>query len=358
MLMADEAAVTEGTAPTTAATPAWSRADTLKALEANEHVAAKPAEAAPVAEPASEPDAEVESAADAEPDVDEAEEPEADEDAPSEVAAAPDADLDKRLAKVQAAERRAREQLQRERQAATIELTKLREEVQSDIDAARQFVKLRESGRYDLTPILELLGIQSGDYMHHARILAAAAPENKDDPKSKDVRQRLTEQRRVTDELAATKKRLDEMEAAQRADVQRAENQRQTEAYLDAVVAVKADAPLARAALKADPKTTRLELAQVALELLEQSGDPPDHAEVLKTYEARETARLKRLGVSLPVKAASAPVVEEKPAASGKKPAAKKADAKPKAAPPANETQAQRRERIRLELEAGELNFD
>jgi len=366
--MADQVATeaaTEGAAPA-----AWSRADTLKALEANEHVEAKPAAKADeaVEEPEADSDeAEAEAApddADEESNGDEAESVESDADADDEDAepeAKADPDLAARLAKVQTAERRAREQLARERQTAIDEVARERAAAKADIDAAKEFAKLRESSRYDLAPLLQVLGIGEGDYMLHARALAAMAPENKADPKNRDMVERLARERRMADDLAATKKRLDDFEAQKKAEVQRAENERNTQAYLDAVVAVKVDAPLARAALKADPDATRRELAGVALEMLEATGEPPEHAAVLTEYERRETKRLKRLGID-PATIAKKPAAktDDKAPANGKKPAAAaaKKPAPKKDEPPQNETQAQRRARIQKALEEGNLDFD
>lgn len=362
--MADQVATEAATE--TAAPAAWSRADTLKALEADEHVEAKPAAKADdaVEEPEAEAD-EVEAAPDAadeESDGDEAEETEPDADADDEDAepeAKADPDLAARLAKVQTAERRAREQLARERQTAIDEVARLRKDVEADVEAAKAFAKLRESSRYDLAPLLQVLGIGEGDYMLHARALAAMAPENKADPKNRDMVERLARERRMADDLAATKKRLDDFEAQKKAEVQRAENERNTQAYLDAVVAVKVDAPLARAALKADPDATRRELAGVALEMLEASGEPPEHAAVLTEYERRETKRLKRLGID-PATVVKKPAAkpDDKAPPNGKKPAAPAKKAAAKTEPPPNETQAQRRARIQKALEEGNLDFD
>lgn len=368
--MADEVA-TEAATETPAAPAAWSRADTLKALEANEHVEAKPAADAKADPPAAEAEAsdddtdtETETDEDEDGDAGEGDADESDDEEPdAEPAPKADADLEARLAKVQTAERRAREQLARERQEALAEVQRARDEVKADVEAAKQWAKLRDSAPYDLAPALALLGIPESEYMHHARALAAMAPENKADPKNRDMVERLARERRMADELATTKRRLDEMEQRRLTEDQQAESARQTEAYLDAVVAVKADAPLARAALKADPKETRRELAAVALELLERTGEPPEHAAVLAAYEKRETARLKRLGIdpaTIAKKSAAPAKPDDKaPAATAKKPATgKKPEAKKAAEPPPNETLAQRRARIQKDLEEGNINFD
>lgn len=280
-------------APATPSTPAAGRQAVRSALRAEllkgADVEAAPVEAAPPPRAeAVEPDA-----------VDVAPDDAGDEDAaPPAKVDAPDADTSKRLAAVQAEEKRARAKVAAERAEVAAERAKLDKE-RAEVEAAREelaaYRKARERAKVDPVSALEALGVD--DWDHAAK---QAYARGKDDPKNKDAAARSLREREAAEKLAAIEKRIDDMSAAEKQRAESALIQREAAAYMaDVTKAAGAGtvSPLAKHFLAKAPEKTGQRLAQIAVDLLNETGDRPDVEDVLARYEKVRREELLELGV-------------------------------------------------------------
>lgn len=296
------------------------RAEALAALASELDApaqAAKPAETKPLVSDASPDNAESSPSDEVDDDASETPTP------AKSVEAKPDSETSKRLAAVQAAEKRSREKVAAERAEVAAERAAAAKE-RSELDAERAelaaYRKAVERAKVDPVAALRAMGITDpADLEHAAKTSYAAA---KGDPANKEAAARAMREREHADELATLRKRLDDRDSADKQRTETEHVQRETAKYVsDLKAAVGDDSPIARHFLAKSPAKTEAALRRTAYELSQETGDIPDHADVLARYEQTRRAELEELGID-PNSILSAP--PKKPdLEAAKKPAAK-----------------------------------
>lgn len=263
--------------------------------------------------------------------------------------AARDPGTAKRLEAVQKAERRAKEQLAKERTAAHADIdarvAKLDAEWGPRIRSAEAFESLRPRVRYNTVAVLRELGLTDDDFESAAQQLYAHSKAAGIKPEHRAAAERASREREHSDELAATQKRLKDLEGSIAQRDEQAKQSAAAERYLSSIEkAVVAATPLAKHFLVKTPDKTRGQLAEIALALLDETGAQPSPGDVVARYETVRRAELEELGVDVGSILKAAPVkpgaVEVKPKVAGKlavvvkpvaKPAAPKTDAEDRA---------------------------
>lgn len=297
------------------------RADTLAALEAGAESAPTMAEPKPV-EKAASSDVEVE------PETTEAHVDEPDTEAKPEekVEAAPtDPESTKRLASIQAAEKRSREKVAKERESLAAEkaaLAKERAELEAMRSEAESLKKARERAKIDPVGYLEAAGV---DDLEYAARMAFAKHKGATDPAQREAHARELQRREQQDDVGALKREMADLRAELARERQQAQFDSHQTAYLDhAVKAIGDSAPIAKALAAKNPAKLRAALWTTTERLIaENEGDVPDFGEVIETYESQRRAELDELGVSLPAagKAATTETKQNNQTADKKHPA-------------------------------------
>lgn len=210
----------------------------------------------------------------------------------------PDAETVKRLAAVQAAEKRSREKLAAERAEFAAERAKL-EELRKEIEAYRAdselFAKAKARAEIDPVSVLESLGVKDLEYAAKQAYAKAKA-----DPANKEAAARSLRERELMEEIAELKKWRTE---TTRAEQERAQNEmarREAETYMaDVTKAATAGelSPLAKHFMAKNPAATDHRLRRIAVELAQETGERPDVEDVLARYEKSRRAELEELGV-------------------------------------------------------------
>jgi len=288
-----------------------SLADELGALDG-----ATPApEPAPEPQKAKEPDPEPEEKPAEEP----AEEPEEEDDdeekAEEKAEEKPDKDLSRRLSAVQREEKRAKAALAEERKAIADErraVERERDDARAELNAFR---KVQERARYDLPGVLRALGYKDDDFESAAREVYEASPKGQADPRLKGQAARTAKEREYDDRLARMERQNQELIAQleQRDLAQRAE------AWIDgAAKAANDETPRVAAMLARSPARARAELKRVADRLVVETGEVPDHEDVVAELEKD----LDELGLVAPAASdKAAPKTNTLPPAAKTKPA-------------------------------------
>lgn len=298
-------------------------------------------------------------------DLDEDEEDELEDEKPSERKDAKDKtkdedpDLSKRLRAVQKQEKRGREQLQRERQTFEREKQqqvaaaerKLQEEWGPKIAKAQKFEALAERVKYDAVGVLLELGMTEDDLESHAKHAFAMSKAGAAKPENRDAAQHMLRQRKLTDENATLKKRLDDLEKNLETKDQTEAANREATVYANSLLkAVSDKLPLAKNIATKNPAKARSEMAGIAMRLWKRDGERPTPAKVASVYERMRRRDLADAGVDV-----DAMLKTVKPAAGDDKATGKKAGAAPVKKPAgeaAGEKSKKSREEIRDEIAA------
>jgi hypothetical protein len=329
------------------------------ALDAPAPAASTKAPPAPKTDAEEAPEVELEAEADAAPDA------EADASGDGE-AGGVDANLDeatsKRLAGVQRAEKRAREQAAARQAAFERDRAAFEREWQPRVEAAQRFEALKERARYAPDAVLEELGLSAEDWEPAARALYARSQAGAKNPANREAAQRLLREREANDKLAAVQRQVEELQTKLRTQEQQAQTQAQVTRYLDGVAKAmeQADVPLVKLWAAKAPAKVRARLHEIAVDLAEASGEVPSPAEVLREAEQRRRADLEEGGIDVAqiLGASGAPDKAPPAASAGKKPAKTlgKAGGNAGGAAPAQRTRAELVEDVRSKLLANQLD--
>lgn len=321
------------------------RGDTLRMIESGQldAAAAKPSVPAPApkpakAEPPAEPAADPNPKPDPEPDpveddgVEGDADPEAEPDDEGEAPAAapdaePDAETKRRIATIQAAERRAREKAARKEAEIDARVRRIETEWGPLVKEAQEFKALRDkaakarSNPALLADVFRGLGFTDDHFEPTAQALYALSKAGQADPARKAQAERLLRDREEIERVDATQRRLDELEAKLSARDQQTELQRLQASYLDETIEAiaPAAAPIAAKALanieaaralgtpegkkKAAALTSKLrsKLWAITEEMTaELDGEVPELADVIARYEETRGAELDELGIPRP----------------------------------------------------------
>lgn len=230
-----------------------------------------------------------------------------------------DPELKKRLDKIQAAEKRQKENIAKEREDVKRQI----EEYKPKIEALENFNKLKARVRSNPVDVLRELGITDDDLVYVSKQAWRASPDGSADPKNKELaaderRRRLneTELQETRRELAEVKEHLNAREAEAKKNAAIAE-------YMGTVEkAVSEASPLVARALKKNPEVTRADLRKAADRLA--VDEIPDHGDVVKALEESYLADLKKHDIDPEtVLAAKKETTEETSPPAGKKKTAK-----------------------------------
>jgi hypothetical protein len=286
------------------------RAQTLAALESGNDLNV---EAAPEAVAAAKAPAPVESPA-----VDEREVEAVETTDDAEVEDAPparvevDAESSKRLATIQAAEKRSREKIAKEREQLAADRASIEKERQ-ELAAARSEIEAyraaRERAKLDPVAYLKAAGV---DDLEYAARQAYATAKAGTDPQSREAAARMMREREHETELQATKRRLEELEQRLSARDQQAQFESHKNTYIEhAVKAIGDDAPITKALAAKNPAKVRAALWATTEHLIaENDGDVPDFEDVITTYERARRAELDELGID-PATLTAAPAAKK-----------------------------------------------
>lgn len=257
-----------------------------------------------------------------------------------------DADTAKRLESVQRAVRREKERSTKER--ADFE-SRLEAEWGPKIKAAEKFGSLAARARYNTVAVLRELGITEDDFERVAQEIYAHSKAAGIKPEHRAHAERAAREREQADELATLRKRLDERDAAEQTREQQVQAIAAAQRYVETIEkAASAKSPLARHFLSKKPEATRRRLGELALQLLEETGDRPSPSAVLARYETARRAELEELEVDVDAILKTQPATPVKP--NGKPATNGKAAAPAKATAATPKTDAEEREEILREL--------
>lgn len=232
----------------------------------------------------------------------------------------PDPETAKRLASVQAAEKRSREKLAAERskfESERAELAKERAAVEAKLAEFEAYRKARERAKIDPVSLLEAAGVDDLEYAAKQAYAKAKA-----DPNNREAAARSLRERELADKIDLLQKRLDERDHADKQRAEADDVRVKVERYvgdLKKAATTGSDAPLAKHFLAKNPERTEQKLREIARDLSHELGDIPDIEDVLARYEKIRRAELEELGVD-PATVIAAPkkneqVAEKKPSA-------------------------------------------
>lgn len=236
-------------------------------------------------------------------DIDDAETEDGEDEKPAKVEDKPDSETAKRLASVQAAEKRMREKFAaetaKEREALArekAEAAREREELKAVQAELAAYKKAVERAKVDPVSALKALGVDDLDYA--ARTAYAAS---KGDPANKEAAARLMREREQAERLERLEAKLAERERQDAEREQHATIVQRASSFMDGVKKAAAAgevSPLAKHFLAKDPEHTERELRMIAKELADELQDiPEDPADVLARFEKKRRADLARYGV-------------------------------------------------------------
>lgn len=215
---------------------------------------------------------------------------------------APDADKDKRLAAVQKAERRSKEQLARERKEMHAEIDARVAKLESDwkprIEAAQKFESLRARAKYDPVGVLTELGLTEDDFELAGQTIYAHSKAAGLKPETRAAAQKAARERELADELVATKKRQDALEKQLADRDQAAAAERAARVYLGQLEkAVSDKTPLAKHFLAKNREKYQMKLAALTEQMWAETGTKPEPVAVLKRFERVQREELEEIGV-------------------------------------------------------------
>lgn len=300
----------------------------------------------PAVEPTPAPSESPESAPEDDDDDDAADETPA-EDEPA-VAAKPDPERDRRLAAIQKAQKRAREESIARDRDYEARVKQFEAEWSPKVAAYQEFESLKARIKYDAPSVLKALGLTEDDFERHAHQVYLNSKKAAEDPKNRASAEQLAWQREQQARLDAIEKENRELKAS----LQQREAAAAAKVYADQYMskvekAVSDETPLVKTMFAKAPEKARQRLGQLAYDLAAETDEEPTPADVVREFEKIRRAELEELGIEVPKaapKAKAAPTEEKALAAKAETP-------KPNGA--AKMTKEQRREATIRALEQG-----
>lgn len=275
------------------------RASVLAEWAPGEAIASEPAPPAEHPDPDPSPEAPAETPGEepTEPAVEEppAAEPPPAEGPPAEVQqTAADPELAKRLKTLQAQEKRAKDQVAKERSEVEAKLKELNDK----LDKVTRFEELQRRARFDPAGVMAELGLGDEDFEPAARALWSRSPAAAKDPRTREQAERILREREQHSTVSQLQKELGELRSQIQERDQRERNLQEQRRYLQSAEKVIGDeVPAVRAELSNDPDGARESLWNLASEIYQQTGEVPEPGEVVRELEKRREGALRRLGV-------------------------------------------------------------
>lgn len=211
-----------------------------------------------------------------------------------------DAELAKKLETIQRSEARAKEAVAKERELFEAERAKQAEAWKDQERRIQAFEDAQKQAKYDPAGYLASLGIdKADDLMAAARQLYAMAKGDEGDPMQKRIAQQTLRERQQADEVARVRKELEDLRSEMAKEREQVESQRKLEEYLGQVSkAIDAEtSPLIAKWHEKAPDKVRRRLHEMAYQIAEQTGEPPEPADVVKALERARRGELEELGL-------------------------------------------------------------
>lgn len=216
--------------------------------------------------------------------------------------------------------KREKEKLDRDRREMELERDKIIEEWKPLIDEAQKFKQAKARAKYDPASVLESVGLTPEDFEAAARQIYARSKAAAANPQTREAAERAMREREAADRLAGMERELEALRQEREHERRQQTQERQVQTFLSGVEkAVTAETPLLRALLENDPQDAREQIAALAVEIIEDTGEAPDAIDVVTEFEKRQRARLKKLGLDTAAPQAT-PKTKTPPAGETKRP--------------------------------------
>ena len=203
---------------------------------------------------------------------------------------APDVELNKRLEAIQKAERRAKEDIAKQR----AELEAERKRLDPDLAELNELRELRRRAKLgDSAALLKFGEYGDDDAELVARSVYALSKAAAANPQAKEAAARALREREAGGKLSALEQKLADLEKQLAERDQKAATERQVASYLDATAKVVDDStPIVRQMFTKSPDKARQQVAAARDYLMQQTGEEPEPADVLKALEDYERSEL------------------------------------------------------------------
>lgn len=234
-----------------------------------------------------------------------------------------DSKLQRQLDAVKREEKRAKAEVARERTRLAEQVEQLQEQWRPKIEAAKRFEALKGRARTDLGGVLRELGLGDADFESAARYIYGLSPAGRADPRYREQAERQLRDNEQGTRLEQTERELRELRESITQKERLAQAADATASFIEeAVSAVDAtSAPLTARLVSASPKAARARFAAAAEELLTETGEIPDHDDVIERVEENRRAQLEEMGLdpeavtkTPPKQKPSVAVAKQKPA--------------------------------------------
>ena len=235
-----------------------------------------------------------------------------------------DAETTKRLATINAAEKRSRDKLAAERKELEARTKELEPQLR-ELEAFKALkAKARKGGAHLAAALKEGLGLTDDDFEPAAQSLYSLSKAGASDPNNaarKAAADRLLAEREQMTELEALRSEIRELKDGLGKEREQQTFEQQRTAYvehaakeLDAAVGKLGDTRLARAMKGKNPAAVRQRLWAATVELTEANdGEVPEFADVVAHYQSIRRAELEELGVDPDAAIEAAPAETDTP---------------------------------------------
>lgn len=217
----------------------------------------------------------------------------------------PDPDTERRLATIQKEQKAAAQQ----KQEAAAERKRLAEEraawqaeqknAAAEVEQARQILGMLKR---DPAGAFERLGIGTDRFEDIGRAFYARSPKGAEKPEYREASERALREREQRDELTSLREEVAEFKKSQTAQFERMAAEQAAERHMAGVFKVAraaTDAPFLSAAFTNDPDEAERMVYSIAHDLMAESGELPDAADIVATYEKRQRKILAMAGIDV-----------------------------------------------------------
>ena len=253
-------------------------------------------------EPAAEAPTEAQDGAQAAPE----EQPEAEAEPEAEQEAAPaeepekepedDAKTQERLERIHREEKRVKAEVQAERD----KLAEEKKQVEEQRQEVERFEEVKKRAKYDPVAAMKALGISEEDFDTVSKAIYMASPKAQKDPKLREAAAREKLRSETTSEVEELRNEIKALREEREQERAQQTQQQQIQQYTEAVTKIATsseDAPLVKKAMEGDPDGTKKALIAEAESLYQQTGEVPEHGDVVAALERAERARFEKYGV-------------------------------------------------------------
>jgi hypothetical protein len=222
----------------------------------------------------------------------------------------PDADTAKRMAQVRRTDKHVREQREKDFAARDRQFAQERDafvaEWKPKVEAAEKFDRAVERINVDPIGVLRALGLKPEAYEHTSQILYTLS-KAKDDPKAQAAVAKLIKDRELEDKLDSVTRKLEEQDkTAKQRDADAAASEK-TQALVESFAkAASEKTPLVKSMLKSDAGAAKTDLARIAADLIDKTGEMPTPKQVAVAYEKERRGLLRKMGIDPKTVSASA----------------------------------------------------